>query len=380
MNRTIRNVTLYPLTTQRRYGRPSQHIVVRLDGAGLSGWGEMSDLSHLPAMMPDLRDLECCLRVLLIGRDPIDTNGIEDLMLLNFPGSRFYGKACLVRAGISIAAHDLKARILGIPLSDLLGGARRTRIPVCYPIFRLKDRADVPGRCELVKQQLDRGFTRFRFYFGLDSDADEAFLESVFASYGGLIELVALDGSGMFTVPGFLRAYRRLCRFPFQMIESPVHRDDVDSIAEARRAIDHPISEHVESPEYGVRLIRAHAVDIFNISVTVAGGIEGMLRLFALAHSANRECVVGTTQELSLATAAQAHVGAVTPKLDYASDPVGPALYCADVVREPVRYEAGDLLVPTGLGLGVEVDFDRVQAMAAPLSAADDAITSLSRG
>ncbi len=318
MNRAIRNVTLYSLTTPRLYGEPSQHIVVRLDGAGLSGWGEMSDLSHLPAMMPDLRDLECCLQALLIGRDPIDTNGIEDAMLLNFPGGRFYGKACLVRAGISIAAHDLKARILGVPVSDLLGGARRTRIPVCYPIFGLKDRPDVPDRCDLVKRQLERGFTRFRFYFGLDTDADAAFLDTIFERYGGLIQLVALDGSGLFTVPAFLRAYRRLRRFPFQLVESPVHWDDVDSIAEARRAIDHPVSEHVESPEYGVRLIRGRAVDIFNISVTVAGGIEGMLRLFALANSAKPNALSARPRKLSLATAAQAHVGAVAPQLDYA--------------------------------------------------------------
>ncbi|HWQ55949.1 MAG TPA: enolase C-terminal domain-like protein [Bryobacteraceae bacterium] len=380
MNLAIRDVTLYPVTTPRLYGMPSQHIMIKLDGAGTSGWGEMSDLSHLPAMMPDVRDLECCLRALLIGRDPIDTNGIEDLMLANFPGTRFYGKACLVRAGISIAAHDLKARILGIGISDLLGGARRTKIPVCYPIFRLTGRAEVAERCDLVKRQLDSGFARFRFYFGPDTDTDEAFLETIFERYGGLIQLIALDGSGLFTVPGFLRAYRRLCRFPFQMVESPVHRDDVDSIAEARRAIDHPISEHVESPEYAVRLIRARAVDIFNISVTVAGGIEGMLRLFALADSANIECLVGTTQELSVATAAQAHVAAVARRLDYPSDPVGPALYCGDITREPVRYECGELLVPEGPGLGVEVDFEKVQAMAMPLSAMQDAISSFSRG
>lgn len=377
----ITGVKLYSVTTPRLYGEPSQHVLVRLEAEdGTVGWGEMSDLSHLPAMMPDAGDLECCLRALLVGRGVMDTGAVEDLMEANFPGTRFHGKACLVRAGVSIAAHDLKARVLGIGLSELLGGRRRDRVPICYPIFRLKSRADVADRCELVARQWEAGFHRFRFYFGFDTDADEEFLESVCGRYGGRLQLTSLDGSGLFTLPGFLRAYRRLRRFPFESIESPVDRDDVDLLAEARRCIDHPVSEHVRSPEYAVRLIRARAVDIFNISITVAGGIGGMLRLFTLADSANLECLIGTTQELSVATAAQAHVGAAAPRLDYASDPVGPWLYQADVVREPVRYEGGDLLPPAGPGLGIEVDLEKIRAASAPLSAVNDLKTGYVRG
>jgi muconate cycloisomerase len=378
---SIRTVNLYPVTTPRLYGEPSQHVLVRIEAAdGTVGWGEMSDLSHLPAMMPDVRDLECCLKTLLCGRSALDTNGIDDLMLSNFPGGRFHGKACLVRAGISIAMHDLKARLLGLSVSELLGGKRRDRIPICYPIFRLTGRHDVADRKELVERQFDLGFRAFRLYFGYSTDADVELLESICGQYGDRITITSLDGSGLFTLPAFLRAYRRLERFPFQSVESPVDRDDVDMIAEARRSIDHPVSEHVRSPEYAIRLIRAHAVDIFNISITVAGGIAGMLRLFAIADAANIECLVGTTQELSVATAAQAHVGAVAPRLDYPSDPVGPSLYQADVTIEPVRFDQGDLLVPQGPGLGVDVDIDKVRAITAPLSSVHDVKTSFSRG
>jgi muconate cycloisomerase len=377
----IRNVSLYSVTTPRLFGAPSQHIVVRLEAEdGTAGWGEMSDLSHMPAMMPDVRDLECCLKALLVGGEAFAINRIEDLMEANFPGTRFHGKACLVRAGVSIAAHDLKARLLGIPVYDLLGGKRRDHIPICFPIFRLTGRQDIPGRLELVRNRFEHGFHTFRFYFGRDTAADECFLESLFTEYGDRIKITSLDGSGLFTLPGFLRAYRRLERFPFDSVESPVDRDDVEAIVEARRSIDHPVSEHVRSAEYALRLIDARAVDIFNISITVAGGIHGMLRLFALAQSANMECLIGTTQEMSIATAAQAHVGAVAPRLDYASDPVGPCLYTADVTREPVRFECGNLLIPEGVGLGVEVDLEKVREIAAPLSSLNDVKTNFSRG
>jgi muconate cycloisomerase len=377
----IQDVKLYAVTTPRLYGEPSQHIIVQfLANDGNSGWGEISDVSHLPGMMPDVRDLEGCLRALLAGRSIMDVNAIEDLMLANYPGTRFHGKACLVRAGVSIAAHDLKARFLGIAVSDLLGGRRRSRVPICYPIFRIKGPDDVADRCDLVCRQMEAGFHRFRFYFGRDTTSDERLLEMICGRYGDRIEITSLDGSGLFTVPAFLRAYRRLSRYPFQSIESPVDRDDVDSIAEVRQMIDHPVSEHVRSPEYAIRLIRARAVDIFNISITVAGGIGGMLRLFALADSANLECLIGTTQELSIATAAQAHVGAAAPRLDYASDPVGPSLYHADVTREPVQFEGGDLLVPDGPGLGIDVVPEKIQAIAATLSSLNDVKDCFSRG
>jgi galactarate dehydratase (D-threo-forming) len=378
---TISNVSLYPVTTPRLYGEPSQHVIVRLAADdGTVGWGEMSDVSHLPAMMPDVRDLESCLRSLLAGRDALNVNQIEDLMLTNFPGTRFHGKACLVRAGVSIAAHDLKARLLGVPLYDLLGGRRRERVPVCYPIFRMTGRGDVAERVRLVREQYERGFTAFRFYFGRDTDADEVLLESICGEFGRKIQITSLDGSGLFTLPAFMRAYKRLARYPFESVESPVERDDVESIAEARRAIDHPVSEHIRSPEYALRCIKARAVDIFNISITVAGGIGGMQKLFALAEAANIECLIGTTQELSIATAAQAHVGVAAPRLDYASDPVGPCLYTADVVREPVRFEGGEIVVPEGAGLGLEVNPHRIEAIRAPLSSLKDVLTNFTRG
>jgi muconate cycloisomerase len=377
----IEKVELFPVTTTRLYGEPSQHVLVCLtSGSGMEGWGEISDVSHLPALMPDTRDLEQVLGDLLRGRDAMATTAIEEAMLANFPGTRFHGKACLVRAGVSIAAHDLKARLLGISVADLLGGRNRERIPICYPIFRMKSKADVEDRKHLVRTQYGKGFTAYRMYFGSATDADEELLDWIETEYGGRITMTSLDGSGLFKLPQFLRIYERLKRYRFESIESPVDRDDVDMLAEARRRIEHPVSEHVRSLEYATRLVRQHAVDIFNISITVAGGISGMMKLFHVAEAANLECLIGTTQELSVATAAQAQVGAAVKSLDYASDPVGPELYEQDVVEKRAVFRDGSLEVPEGPGLGVRVLRSKIADIAAPLSARNDVKTEYSRG
>lgn len=90
--------------------------------------------------------------------------------------------------------------------------------------------------------------------------------------------------------------------------------------------------------------------------------------------------VIGTTQELCIATAAQAHVGAAAMRLDYASAPVGPWLYTADVTREPVRFENGTLLIPEGIGLGIEADAKKIEAIFDSLSSLKDVLTNFTRG
>jgi L-alanine-DL-glutamate epimerase-like enolase superfamily enzyme len=59
---------------------------------------------------------------------------------------------------------------------------------------------------------------------------------------------------------------------------------------------------------------------------------------------------------------------------------VGPCLYQADVTRERARFEDGDLVVPDGPGLGVDVDMDKVEAIRSPLSSLNDVTTNFTRG
>ena len=87
-------------------------------------------------------------------------------------------------------------------------------------------------------------------------------------------------------------------------------------------------------------------------------------------------CLIGTTQELSIGTAAQAHLAAAMPNLTHPSDPTGPLLYVEDVVQEPVRYVQGHLLVPQGIGLGVALDDEKLAELRRDLKASGETIVS----
>ena len=100
-------------------------------------------------------------------------------------------------------------------------------------------------------------------------------------------------------------------------------------------------------------------------------------RLADLARTFGVHVLIGTTQELSIGTAAQAHLGASLPQLDHPGDPVGPRLYAEDVVKRRVDYDKGNLLVPVGPGLGVELDRGALERLAAPLEWGVESLPSI---
>ena len=173
----------------------------------------------------------------------------------------------------------------------------------------------------------------------------------------GRVSIKSLDFSNSLD---WRRAWAATERFAdivtFTLVESVVPYHDVDGLLEYRRRSRWPVSEHVYHLYHAWQLLSRGCIDILNVSPYLLGGLRASLRLVTLAEAARASVVIGTTQELSLGTAAIAHLGAAARVLDYPSDSTGPRLYTQEVVKTPVRYEAGFLLVPEGPGLGVEVD------------------------
>jgi muconate cycloisomerase len=376
----ITSVKLTPVAVKRRTGFVSRHVIVELssDEPELVGLGEMSDFGHLPLYMPDVRDLQKSLSRLLVGRDPMQLNALEQLLLDLFPEEMFmYDMSAVIRCGIDVALHDLVAKKLGVPVSQLLGGAVRERLRICYPIFRHRSKAEVEHNVESVGERLSEGFDLIRLYAGLDLDADELFLEGIREKYGKKVKVKSLDFSNLVPWRRAVEATRRLARFDVELIESPAPRNDLDGMLEVRRRVDLPVSEHCYSFHQARLMLEKGCVDIFNICTVFIGGIGPARKLFTLAESFGVHCLIGTTQELSIGTAAQAHLGASFFRLDHPGDPVGPRLYAEDVVKQRVEYVQGHLVVPQGPGLGVELDDRELARLTAPLEWGVESLPSI---
>jgi galactarate dehydratase (D-threo-forming) len=361
----IQTVETLPISIRRDLGAVCQHGIVRLEtDAGLVGWGEISDWDVPPAFDIDWSRLGQRLTSALAGRSAFDLEQIEDVILQLFPEEYYlYSKAANVRCGVDLALHDLIGKALDQPVHNLIGGLTRGRVRVCFPIFPQRSHADVERNLARVGRKLDEGFDLFRVYVGQDVDLDVAFLRGMRDTYGQRVAIKSLDFSARPDWRTTLAMMERFSEFDFALIESPCPRSNIQGLAEFHRRVEWPISEHVYNAAFGLELIRHGAVDIFNIAPFLVGGIRPSVRLFGLARAAGIRCLIGTTQELSLGTAASAAIGGAMTNLEFPCDPTGPRLYVDDVVTAPVRYEAGHLVVPTGAGLGVTVDEEKLRAL-----------------
>jgi L-alanine-DL-glutamate epimerase-like enolase superfamily enzyme len=356
---TLARVQLFPVMIPRRTGFANLHVMLRLEAAdGTVGWGEMSDLSHPPLYEVDLRALERMLTDLLAGQDAANLAALEERVLRFFPNEGHkYSRAGLVRQGVDLAAHDLAARARGESVAALLGGQLRDRFQVSYPIFRMRSPEAVPASLAQMESALARGFDLFRVYVGGDIQAEEQFFAQSAERFGGRVRYKSLDFSNLMPWRRSLPWAERLAECAaFSLIESPALENDDDGLREFRRRSRWPVSEHVNHVHHAWHLLHAGLVDILNVSPYVVGGLRPSLRILGLAEAAQAGVLLGTTQELDLGTAALAHLGAAARALDYAADCTGPELYTARVVRAPLRYAAGELFVPDGPGLGLEVD------------------------
>ena len=364
----IQRVQLFPIAIPRQTGIANQHVIVKLEtGDGAIGWGEMSDLSHVPMYQFDLAELARMLNELLKGKDARNLVKIEDDLIRFYPDEgHMYSRSGLVRQGIDLALHDLIGRVDGAPVYQLLGGKLRDCMRVCYPIFRMRSVEEVGPNLDRVQEKLDAGFDLIRVYVGANLEADALFLGQFTDRFKGRVEIKSLDFSNLLDWRRTSMAIERfdeLC--DYMLVESAAPRNDIDGLVQFRRRSRRPSSEHVLHIHHGWQLLAAGAVDILNVSPYLLGGLRASLRLIALAEAARASVLIGTTQELSLGTAAVAHLAAAARVLDYPGDNTGPQLYTDDVVKMPVQYVQSHLMVPEGPGLGIEIDEEKLTEMTA---------------
>jgi L-alanine-DL-glutamate epimerase-like enolase superfamily enzyme len=362
----IARLQLHPVLVTRETGVANEHVIVEIEtDDGVPGWGEMSDLSHLPLYRFDLAQLQSALSEILIGADPRALNQIERRMMGFYPDEgHMYSRSGLVRQGVELAIHDCVGRADGVPVNSLLGGALRDRIPVCYPVFRLRTTDQVPAALDRVDEKLRDGFDVIRFYVGTDHAADLAFMTGFADRFAGRVRIKSLDFSNLLGWREALQATERLTAIAdVMLVESVALRGDIEGHAEFRRRSTLPVSEHAHGLRHAWQLLHAGAVDILNLSPYVLGGMRPTIRAAAMAEAAGASVLLGTTQELGLGTAAVAHVGAVLPALPFPADNVGPRLYTADVATPALEFVDGHLVVPTGPGLGPSVDRSLLESL-----------------
>jgi len=238
----------------------------------------------------------------------------------------------------------------------------RERVPLAWGIYQKSAEEMAADAAEGVRA----GFHAIKLKVGRALHDDVAAVRAVAAAAGPEIPL-RLDANGAWSsVAEAARAIEALAaETRIAWIEQPLPRRDLDGMRLLRKKVSVPImadeSCHTLSDAY--ELARAEAADLLNVYVVEAGGMEAATAIFGFASAAGISCILGSQAEMGVGTAACAHVAVAVTGLPYACETFGPLRYCRDIVDPPIPISGGFLTPPEGVGLGVRLDREAVDAI-----------------
>lgn len=330
------------------------HALVRVRAGDLTGYGEApaelwwtgEDASSVRnAIARYLAPAVCGARA-----DPRDAARAMDRAL----AANAYAKA-----GIEMALWDILGQACGLGLTTILGGANHA-VPIKY-VIGMVDPTHARSEAEWG---IAEGFTTLKVKAGGDLEADLARIEAVIDAAGTTAN-VGVDVNGGWDGPTAMKALAPLASLGITFLEQPVSSrfPGVMRALTARSPIPIVAHESIFSVRDGFEAASSGLAHIWALTPSTHGGLVATLDLIGLARSAGIPCLLGGTVELGIATAFLAHIGSAIDTIrdcPVPSDVIGPLYHEADIVRSGVRIERGSAHVPSGTGLGIELDEDAI--------------------
>jgi L-alanine-DL-glutamate epimerase-like enolase superfamily enzyme len=294
----------------------------------------------------------------LVGQDPLR---VEWLVHRMEEFSRNWSRmAAYAIAGVEMALLDLKGKVLGVPVAELLGGFSRDRVPVVGYLF-----IDSPeANARKAGAFADAGYTELKLKVGRDFGQDHDTIAAIRDRVGPDVK-IRIDANMIWSVPAAIKWIKGLEQFDLQYVEQPVPDFDVQGLAQVRRSVAVPIAaeEACTDVRSVLELIKADACDVLVVYPSEAGGLRRAHQIGALADAAGKWCTIGSWAELGVATAGNVHVVASSSNYPFASDTHYP-LQELDILAEPFSMTDGLVEVPRSPGLGVELDPEAVLRLA----------------
>ena len=336
--------------------------IVEIETAdGIVGWGECYGPSAVAKAY-----LETQFAPRIIGRDAFDVEVIwEDLYnRIKDYGGR--GMATSALSGIDIALWDIIGKSCGKPIHKLIGGAYRTEVTAYATglYFIDMDRL-IEEAVEEANEFVGDGFVAIKMKIGLGSPKlDIERVAAVRKAIGDDVRLM-VDANHCFTVPQAIRIGRELEKLNVEWFEEPISPEDIDGYVEVTRALDMAVAGgENEFTRWGFRdLVVRKAMDIIQPDVCAAGGISECRKIATLASAHGVECIPHAWGS-AIGLSATLHFLAALPDQPPSFRPMPPLLeleQCENPFRdllsvEPILQKAGKVQIPTGAGLGIEIN------------------------
>ncbi len=338
-----------------RTGRPAVIIKATADD-GVIGWGQSVPLSTWSdetweGAVSALREY---FIPALIGLDA-DGFAAAHAALDKAVAGGFSTGMPIARAGLDIALHDLAGKRRGVSLARMWGLPEGGRLTLSWTV-NVKALADAEA---VIDEGRRRGYAQFNIKIGPDPEFDVELARLVRrAAPQGFLWA---DANGGYDPETALRAAPRLARAGVDVLESPLKPNRIAGYRALKKQGALPIlmDEGVVSPADLEEFIRLEMLDGVAAKPARCGGLVSNKRQIEICRERGLMWLGSglTDPDISLA-ASLALYGAFGLRKPAALN--GPQFLAADVLKTPLRIENGTAAVPTGPGLGIEVDEDKV--------------------
>ena len=251
-------------------------------------------------------------KTVLCHQSPFDIAGLHASMVAQVRNDGSRGIASMAISALDIALWDLKAKLLGCSLLDLLGAARSS-VPAygsggftSYSMDKL---------AEQLSGWAEAGLQRVKMKIGSDPEADPERVRVARQAIGPDVALF-VDANGAYTATQAIALANRFAEQDVRWFEEPVSSDHLSGLRQVRHAAPAPID--IAAGEYGYdsfyfrRMLQAGAVDVLQLDATRCKGFTGFLQGAAVAASfgcpLSAHCAPSLHQHVSCAVPNFRHV------------------------------------------------------------------------
>ena len=347
---------------------------------GITGVGEFSVDYPMEGSALAARALQLA-RADLIGQDPNDIERLWHKLYRRYQTIWARGIITTVISGIDIALWDIKGKVTGQPIYNLLGGPVRDRV-VLYTHPRVGTPEEVAADSA---EKVAEGFTALKtdpfwseihkryevwpspqYLDGLLSpegeEMGEVVIRAMREAVGPKVEIL-IDAHGNYNVPTAIRLAKRVAPYNITWFEEPCPPESYEALRQVRDAVNVPIcvGERLFTRFDYVPIFQNRLADYIMPDVVWTGGISELKKIATMAEAYYIPISPHNAQG-ALQIIAGAHTMITVPnfyKLEFARNAL--EAYNA-VINPPLDVRDGCLFLSDRPGLGVELNLDYIRA------------------
>lgn len=325
-------------------------IVEVIDESGVSGWGETVTSNE-----PDYNEETTYTAVHMLKKFLVPTILNKEISHPKevFDMFSFVKRNHMAKAALETAIWDAFAKKNGKSLHEIIGGTK-TEIEVGKSIGIQPTPEHL---VEKVEQFLNEGFKKIKVKIAPGSDIQ--YIRAVREKYPNIPLMV--DANSAYTLND-VEHLKKLDDYNLLMIEQPLAHDDIIDHAVLQRNIKTPIclDESVYSYETARKAIEFGSCRIINIKIGRVGGIREAMRIHDLCQSNNIPVWCGGMLETGVGRAHNIQITTL-PNFTIPGDTAPSQHYWdEDIINPEVTMNQGIIEVPKGIGIGYEVDRNKL--------------------